>query len=169
MDNEKSIGSRIKELRKRLDLSQNEFSRKINISKGNLSDLENHKYNPSYSVIVEMIKKFEVNPVWLLLGEGCMFFRFNMCFDENFKPKLYSLNDYRDEKVFKLLNNTTTLISKSPGSVTELNDHVETLLINEFKNNSRRREERRKNSNPDYLKHFPERRSGADRRMSSIA
>ena len=64
------IGGRITFIRLSLGLKQAEFSNIIDISKGNLSDLENNRYKPSYQAIVKIVDNFKVNPHWLLTGKG---------------------------------------------------------------------------------------------------
>lgn len=51
-------------------MSMEEFSSKIGLTKGNISNFENHKYEPSFKAIVEICKQFEVDSNWLLTGIG---------------------------------------------------------------------------------------------------
>lgn len=66
------IGTRIRLVRESLAFSNLEFADKLDISPGTLSGLENEIRDPSTKVVVEVIDKFNVNPTWLLKGEGSM-------------------------------------------------------------------------------------------------
>lgn len=63
------IGGRIEYLRKNKGLTQLQLSEKINISKGSISQLENHKYDPSANTIIMLSELFEVTTDWILFGE----------------------------------------------------------------------------------------------------
>ena len=65
--------NRIKEIRKSLDLTQQEFADKIGISRGNIGAYEVGKNSPSDAVISLICKTFNVNESWLRTGEGQMF------------------------------------------------------------------------------------------------
>jgi len=62
------LGDRVKNLRKSLDLSQEEFCSKLNIefSRVNLSRVESGKQMPSAEFIKSVIETFNVSPFWLL-------------------------------------------------------------------------------------------------------
>ncbi|CCZ35415.1 dNA-binding helix-turn-helix protein [Firmicutes bacterium CAG:646] len=64
---------RIKELRKRLDLTQQEFAEKIGISRGNIAAYEVGKNAPSDAVISLICREFNVNEEWLRTGTGEIF------------------------------------------------------------------------------------------------
>ncbi len=64
------IGGRVAYVRLKSGLSMNDFGNIVGLSKGNISRLENHSYDPSYKSIVEICKNFKVNPSWLLLNIG---------------------------------------------------------------------------------------------------
>lgn len=68
--NLKKIGGRVAYIRIKNGLNQEEFGKKIGITKSNVSSIENHLYEPSYQPIVQIIEKFKLNPVWFLIGEG---------------------------------------------------------------------------------------------------
>ncbi|WP_341279731.1 helix-turn-helix transcriptional regulator [Paenibacillus sp. FSL H8-0537] len=50
-------------------MNQMEFSNRVGVSQGTLSELEQSKYNPSLETILAIIKEFNVNPTWLLFGD----------------------------------------------------------------------------------------------------
>jgi transcriptional regulator with XRE-family HTH domain len=67
-----AIGERIRNYRKSIDISGKDFAKIIGISAGSLSDIENEKTNPSSDTLSSMVRNTEINPTWLLTGEGPM-------------------------------------------------------------------------------------------------
>ena len=61
---------RIKLLRKKEKMSQEEFGRKIGIGKSSVSKIELGENNPSDQTIMLICSIFNVNEVWLRTGEG---------------------------------------------------------------------------------------------------
>lgn len=64
------MNERLKTLRKKMKLSQEEFGKRIGIGKTSVSKLENGENNPSEQTILLICKEFRVNEVWLRTGEG---------------------------------------------------------------------------------------------------
>ena len=64
---------RIKELRKALDLTQQEFADKLGIKRGTLANYEIGRNPPIDAVISLLCREFRVNESWLRTGEGEMF------------------------------------------------------------------------------------------------
>ena len=64
---------RIRKLRKMLDLTQQDFAKKIGMSANVLTNYETGRRNPSKSVINNICKTFHVNEEWLRTGDGEMF------------------------------------------------------------------------------------------------
>lgn len=71
------MNNRLKKLRKILSLSQEEFGKKINLSKPTISALENQTRGITDRVISDICETFNVNEEWLRNGTGEMF-----CHDE---------------------------------------------------------------------------------------
>ena len=67
------MNERIKALRKKLKLTQQEFADKLKISRGNIGAYEVGKNAPSDAVISLICKTFHVNEDWLRNGNGEMF------------------------------------------------------------------------------------------------
>lgn len=63
-----SIGERLKYIRKMQDMNQQQFSNRIGISQGRLSELELGKTFPSTDTLISLRSKFKVDLNWLLLG-----------------------------------------------------------------------------------------------------
>lgn len=64
---------RIKKLRKALDLTQQEFADRIQISRGALATYEIGRNEPIDAVISLICREFNVSETWLRTGEGEMF------------------------------------------------------------------------------------------------
>jgi transcriptional regulator with XRE-family HTH domain len=67
------IGIRIKEIRRELRISQKDFAEEVNISGSFLSEVEAGKSKPGYEFITSVTQKYNVNPMYLLTGDGGMF------------------------------------------------------------------------------------------------
>jgi transcriptional regulator with XRE-family HTH domain len=65
-----TVGERIKSLRIRFALSQDQFCKKIGIKTSSLSRIENGNTDPSMSTIIALMQCFKVSADWLLTGEG---------------------------------------------------------------------------------------------------
>jgi len=69
----KELGERLIELRTALDITQEEFARKIRVSKGYISSLEISKRELNPRLIKLISDTFGVNERWLQTGKGKMF------------------------------------------------------------------------------------------------
>ena len=68
-----SFARRLLEVRNRLHLMQKELAEALDFSESFLSQVEAAKTKPGYNFFKHMIEKFNVNPVYLLTGQGEMF------------------------------------------------------------------------------------------------
>lgn len=64
---------RIKTLRKTLKMNQNEFANKIHKVTRTLQKYESGEIVPDYSIVQLIAKTFNINPDWLVTGDGEMF------------------------------------------------------------------------------------------------
>jgi len=64
------VGKRIREYRKMIGLKGYQFAKKIGISQGSLSDIENEKSLPSADTLAKLENKTTVNILWVLLDKG---------------------------------------------------------------------------------------------------
>lgn len=80
----KSISDRLKFLRKDLGLNQNDFGKKINLSRSHVASLENEIRKLTDRTISDICREFGVSEIWLRTGKGCVY-------SDNFK---ISLDDY---------------------------------------------------------------------------
>jgi len=67
------LNERIKQLRKALNFTQQEFADRIGMKRNTIASYEINRNGPSNSVISLICKAFNVNEVWLRTGEGEMF------------------------------------------------------------------------------------------------
>ena len=68
-----AFGERIKNLRKALALTQQEFADRIGTTRNNIAGYETGRREPSAAAINLIIAKLNVNETWLRTGEGEMF------------------------------------------------------------------------------------------------
>ena len=68
-----SFALRLKEIRKRLKIKQDDFCKRMDISVTNLSKIENGKGKPGHGFYINIVREFGVNLDYLLFGEGPMF------------------------------------------------------------------------------------------------
>lgn len=68
-----NIGERIKKVRKENTLTQQEFSKKVNVKRNTVALYEADKITPSPAVIALICRTFNVREEWLRTGEGEMF------------------------------------------------------------------------------------------------
>lgn len=64
---------RLRKLRKKLNLTQQEFSDKIHVSRGALATYETGRNEPIDAIIALICQTFHVNESWLRTGDGDMF------------------------------------------------------------------------------------------------
>lgn len=76
------MNERLKELRKKLNFTQQEFAETINISRSNVGNIEKGLINITDRNIKEICSKHKVNEEWLRSGKGEMFFKLDI--DEEF-------------------------------------------------------------------------------------
>jgi transcriptional regulator with XRE-family HTH domain len=65
-----SIGARFLKIRKQRGLNQADVAVAIGVSHGALVNYEKGLRDPTAAAIVAFCQTYQVNPVWLLLGEG---------------------------------------------------------------------------------------------------
>lgn len=82
------MNERIKELRKKLDLTQQEFADRIGVKRNTVATYEGGRNEPVDAVTSLICKEFNVNENWLRTGSGTMFI-------EN---DTFSLDEYAKQK-----------------------------------------------------------------------
>lgn len=69
------MNERLKELRKSLRLTQQEFAERIGSAQNTITGYETGRRIPSNQVITLVCREFDVNETWLRTGEGEMFIK----------------------------------------------------------------------------------------------
>ena len=67
------MNSRIKELRKHLNINQENFGTRIGVSRSTIANYETGAREPLDAVVTSICKEFSVNELWLRTGSGEMF------------------------------------------------------------------------------------------------
>lgn len=107
---------RLKELRKTLNLTQQEFAEKIGVKRNTIAQYESGRNAPIDAVITLICRTYNVNETWLRTGEGEMFVsrdrseaiaqevnRFMADHPDSFRERLISLLIRLDEKQWEVL------------------------------------------------------------------
>ena len=120
-----TIGERISLLRKSLGLNQEEFGKRINVTRSAVSNYEKGLRNIMDRVISDICREFYVNEEWLRFGTGEMFK----------EEDTFSLDDYLNqknctEKDIVLIKAFTNAYMQFPE---EFRDSFIDNIINEFK------------------------------------
>jgi transcriptional regulator with XRE-family HTH domain len=66
-------GERIREIRKSLSLTMEQFGEKIGVTKSTISNIENGNRNATEHMIKSICREYGVDYIWLTTGEGEMF------------------------------------------------------------------------------------------------
>jgi DNA-binding XRE family transcriptional regulator len=124
--NEKTINDRVKAIRKTLDLTQEEFAKRIGIRGGSLSTIELGSPVTEQNILLictpgQLKKDTTVNKNWLLTGKGKMFFNENSDI-HGFAP-MYDVEG-------KLLNHEESKFIKTYQRLTEPNKGVARKTVN---------------------------------------
>ncbi len=67
------MNERLKQLRKALDITQQEFADKIGVKRNSYANYETGRNTPIDAIILSICREFNVNEEWLRTGEGEMF------------------------------------------------------------------------------------------------
>lgn len=122
------MNERLKELRKTLNLTQQEFADTLKVPRNTIGGYEVAKSNPSDAAVNNICRTFNVNENWLRYGEGDMFIKLSYSDqiakfigevmteeDESFKKRLISGLAALDDDGWKVLENFLDSIQKKGG------------------------------------------------------
>lgn len=157
------VGERITFVRLTHGLKQSDFCERIGISKGNLSDLENSRYKPSFQAIFKIISHFNVSPLWLISGEGSPFdSNYDYSGKDNYL-KLFSM--VKSSAIAKnIMEDTAVLKEINEEALKDVKDFVRFKLKTEIDKRDRRKNERRFTHLLHAIPGGIDRRRGKDRR-----
>lgn len=104
------IENQLKQLRKTLNLTQQELADRAGTTRNNIAGYETGKRTPSEAVISLLCREFNVNRDYLLTGEGPMFVEMN---DEEDLIELFKrFISGRDKEELKTIKDSLVLILK---------------------------------------------------------
>lgn len=106
MDNN-GLGSRLKKVRKKLGLTQNQLGNHVGVSGASISEIEAGKYKPCHDFFFRIVKEFNVSLYYLMFDEGEMFL--NMGETIKFTYENGSANTEEFEKFFDDFNRSPLL------------------------------------------------------------
>lgn len=93
-----TIGERIKQKRKALNLTLKDLHNITNISAGNLSEIENSKYSPSVLALIQLSNALNCTTDWLLTGSSPLHNNFILANEDSKMISMYIALDDRDKK-----------------------------------------------------------------------
>lgn len=67
------MNKRIKTIRKRLNLTQDEFAEKLGLARNSIASYESGRRTPNEAIVKSICREFNVNQDWLVNGNGSMF------------------------------------------------------------------------------------------------
>lgn len=112
---------RIKELRKSLGITQQDFADKLGLKRNTIATYEIGKAVPSDRVVSDLCNKYNVNEEWLRTGEGEMFVALNRTQQiadlfkgekDSFKERLLLALAKLDENEWKVLEKIAEDLTK---------------------------------------------------------
>ena len=112
------MNERLKKLRKKLGITQQEFADRIGIKRNSFANYETGRNKPIDAIIKSICREFNVNEEWLRTGIGEMFI------EEDF----FSLDDYAKS------NNLTDIEKKLILGFMKLDPKVREAVYSVFKN-----------------------------------
>lgn len=121
-----TINERVKYLRKEvLKLTQQDFSKVLNISRSNMGNIETGQISLTERIILDICEKYNVNETWLRTGEGEMFAPMSRSEtiaqfagelmrdeDESFRRQLIEALAQLDEKEWEVLEGIAKRLTK---------------------------------------------------------
>ena len=95
-------GERIRELRKTLKMTMEQFGEKIGVTKSTISNIENGNRNATEHMVKSICREFNVDYIWLTTGDGEMFIDTDDDFFERIDRIMAGENETR-KNMFKAL------------------------------------------------------------------
>lgn len=158
------IGGRIAFIRAKAELSQQDFGEKLGITKGNVSCFENHKYEPSFKILVQILEQYHISPNWLIFGKGNIYREENsveLSKTTEKQPHSLIVSRFKQKDLAWQINWDLILLEKlDPNELREIHDFINYRISKLEK----REGDRRQKDDPEAIPGGKDRRSGEDRR-----
>lgn len=119
------MNERIKQIRKALNMSQDEFGKRLGVTRGAITNIELNKTEPKPLFIKLICDTFEVNEEWVNTGAGEMFVQKNRSDviadfladvlkeeDESFKRRFVEMLANLSVEEWELLEKRTIMLTK---------------------------------------------------------
>lgn len=117
---------RVKKVRKYLDLTQEEFAKKLGLARNSIANYEIGRREPTNAIITSICREFGVNEVWLRTGEGGdenMFTKVNE--DDRYSLNLGKLSVTENQMVKNMLN---AIVEASPEKLKHIEEFMKACL-----------------------------------------
>ena len=118
------MNCRIKKLRKILDLTQQEFAKRIGLKQNSIALIETGKRNTSIQTVLSICREFNVNEEWLKTGKGEMFNQNNNTLLQEISAE-YNLDDFQTKMIEMFLK-----LDEPKRKV--ISDYIQSLIDNEI-------------------------------------
>ena len=147
-DEQIEFGKRIKEIRKRLHISQKDFAAAIGISNTFLSEVEKGKFKPGYDFFINTIKQFNINTRYLATGEGDLFFKSDNDTKKEIKINFGEYSEIIEEMLmyFEQAPVVKLAVLEFYKNYMYKNSHFVKEEVERYKNNKSKKENRDKNN-----------------------
>lgn len=97
-------GKRVRDVRKTLNLTLEQFGNKVGVTKQTISRIENGINNLTDQMIRSICREFNVDYIWLTTGEGEMFVDTDDDFTEKIDRIMAGENEARKNMIKSLVN-----------------------------------------------------------------
>lgn len=126
------MNERIKELRNKLNLTQDAFAKQIGVKRNTIGNYETGNRNPSDAIIFSICREFNVNEDWLRNAQGDMFIQLDK--EDEITKWLGSLMKPDDDNEF--IRRFVHMLSKLDISDWETLEKMALMMLEEDKEES---------------------------------
>ncbi len=117
------MNTRIKEIREKEGLTQEEFGKKIGAARNTIANYETGNRKPSNAVITSICREFGINDEWLRTGQGEM--RIKDCQEERYSINIGKLQRADNETIMRWVN---AIAETKPEFLVEIENFLKILL-----------------------------------------
>lgn len=120
---ESVLNKRIKELRKSLGMTQDDFGKKIGLARNSVANYEIGRRTPTNAVITSICREFNINENWLRTGEGEM--KIEDCREERYSMNIAKFQRTDDETIIRWAN---AIAETNPEVLREIEKFMKKIL-----------------------------------------